>query len=89
MPGQGRTALLCRAPERLCRRGQRVLPVRGNVPSGVKISINLGCGNRSIAPLIHHYAALTGARGDARYWSLTLEFGRRFTRMPLLGATPP
>jgi len=34
-----------------------------------------------IAPLIHHCAALTGAREDARYWSLTLEFGRRFARM--------
>ncbi|MGQ5710303.1 hypothetical protein [Desulforudis sp. DRI-14] len=31
--------------------------------------------------LIHHYAALTGAREDARHWSLTLEFGRRFARM--------
>jgi DNA-binding PadR family transcriptional regulator len=34
-----------------------------------------------IVPLIHHFAALTGACEDARYWSLTLEFGRRFARM--------
>lgn len=34
-----------------------------------------------IAPLTHRYAALTGAREDARYWSLTLEFGRHFARM--------
>lgn len=34
-----------------------------------------------IAPLTHRYAALTGAREDGRYWSLTLEFGRRFARI--------
>ena len=34
-----------------------------------------------IAPLIHHYADLTGACEDACYWSLTLEFGRRFAQM--------
>ncbi|MEW5762696.1 MAG: PadR family transcriptional regulator [Bacillota bacterium] len=37
--------------------------------------------DREIAPLIRQYAALAGAEGDARYWELTLDFGRRFSRM--------
>jgi PadR family transcriptional regulator AphA len=32
-------------------------------------------------PIIQHYASITGASDDARYWALTLEFGRMHARM--------
>lgn len=34
-----------------------------------------------IPPVIQRYATLTGATGDARYWALTLDFGRRYARL--------
>ena len=36
---------------------------------------------REIIPVIEHYAEATGAHLDARYWSLTLDFGRRHAKM--------
>jgi DNA-binding PadR family transcriptional regulator len=33
------------------------------------------------APTIEHYAEATGATVDALYWTLTLDYGRRFARM--------
>ena len=32
-------------------------------------------------PIIQHYASISGASDDTRYWALTLEFGRMHARM--------
>jgi len=37
--------------------------------------------DREIIPVIEHYAEVTGAYRDARYWNLTLDFGRRHAKM--------
>jgi DNA-binding PadR family transcriptional regulator len=34
-----------------------------------------------VTPIIEHYAKQTGAVEDARYWSFTLDFGRRHAKM--------
>jgi DNA-binding PadR family transcriptional regulator len=36
---------------------------------------------KEIIPVIERYAELTGAYRDARYWNLTLDFGRRHAKM--------
>jgi DNA-binding PadR family transcriptional regulator len=36
---------------------------------------------KEIIPVIERYAEVTGAYQDARYWNLTLDFGRRRSRM--------
>jgi DNA-binding PadR family transcriptional regulator len=36
---------------------------------------------KEIIPVIERYAEATGAYQDARYWNLTLDFGRRRSRM--------
>jgi PadR family transcriptional regulator AphA len=36
---------------------------------------------KEVKPVIQSYAALTGASDDARYWALTLEFGRMHAKM--------
>jgi hypothetical protein len=36
---------------------------------------------KEIIPIIERYAEVTGAYQDARYWNLTLDFGRRRSRM--------
>ena len=38
---------------------------------------------RRLLPVIDRYAKMTGAFRDARYWNLTLDFGRRYTKMVL------
>jgi DNA-binding PadR family transcriptional regulator len=38
---------------------------------------------KEITPVIDRYAKMTGAFRDARYWNLTLDFGRRYTKMVL------
>ena len=37
--------------------------------------------DEEIKPVIEQSAKLTGAKDDARYWSLTLDFGRRYAKM--------
>jgi PadR family transcriptional regulator, regulatory protein AphA len=37
--------------------------------------------DEEITPIIDQYAKMTGAIEDARYWSLTLDFGRRHAEM--------
>ena len=37
--------------------------------------------DQEIIPVIERYAEVTGAYRDARYWNLTLDFGRRHTKM--------
>ena len=34
-----------------------------------------------VLPVIQHYQGLTGAGEDARYWAMTLDFGRRHAQM--------
>ncbi|MHB8158487.1 MAG: PadR family transcriptional regulator [Desulfocucumaceae bacterium] len=34
-----------------------------------------------VVPVIQHYAALTGAAEEARYWALTQDFGLRYAKM--------
>ncbi len=36
---------------------------------------------KEIIPVIERYAEVTGAYRDARYWNLTLDFGRRHAKM--------
>ncbi len=36
---------------------------------------------KEIVPIIERYAKVTGAFRDARYWNLTLDFGRRHAKM--------
>ena len=36
---------------------------------------------KEVKPVIQRYASITGASNDARYWALTLEFGRMHARM--------
>jgi PadR family transcriptional regulator AphA len=38
---------------------------------------------KEIIPVIERYAEVTGAFRDARYWNLTLDFGRRHAKMVL------
>jgi hypothetical protein len=38
---------------------------------------------KDVFSVIEHYADATGAFRDARYWALTLDFGRRHARMVL------
>ena len=38
---------------------------------------------KEIIPVIERYAEVTGAFRDARYWNLTLDFGRRYEKMVL------
>lgn len=41
----------------------------------------LGRYEKEIIPVIERYAETTGAYRDARYWNLTLDFGRRHAKM--------
>ena len=36
---------------------------------------------KEVIPVIEHYAKVTGAFRDVRYWNLTLNFGRRHAKM--------
>jgi len=36
---------------------------------------------KEVKPIIQHYASATDSSGDARYWALTLEFGRMHAKM--------
>jgi DNA-binding PadR family transcriptional regulator len=36
---------------------------------------------KEVKPVIQHYASITGASDDARYWAFTLEFGRMHAEM--------
>jgi PadR family transcriptional regulator AphA len=36
---------------------------------------------KEVKPVAEHYASITGAKGDVRFWLLTLDFGRRRAKM--------
>ncbi len=43
----------------------------------------LGKYEKEVKPAIQRYASMTGAPNDARYWALTLEFGRMHGQMTI------